>query len=618
MRLIGGVVFRDPARPAPDSLLQAMARRIAGVRQPVCASRGHVGFFSCIEPGGLDLTERVWALADLDLTNLPELHALAARGDGRSDRLLTTLYRTYGPAFIARLRGAFALALWDRRFHRLLLAVDRFGVKRLYYVRTPEGFTFASRPSPLLALPELSAEVDPTAVYQYLNFGFVPAPYSAFARVRRLPPGHTLVLRNAEPTIARYWDLAYPERPVGVREAAAATFRMVEDAVAVSLHGAAAKETGAFLSGGTDSSTIVGLMTKTTGERVHAFSIGFREPRYNELHYATLTARHFAAAHGTAILTPERALSTLPRLIEAHDEPFGNDSSVATYACAQLARDRGMTRLLGGDGGDELFGGNERYRTDRILVAYQRIPGGLRRSILEPLLAWLPDGDASLLGRAQRYVHRANLPTPRRFYFHEFFMGQDGFRLLTPEFARMVDREAPWKVAQQHLDSAQATSELNRLLYLDLKLTIGDGDLLKVTRAAELAGIDVRFPMLDHLLAEFTGTLPACYKVRRFEKRYLFKRAFRNLIPAEVLAKRKHGFGVPVSAWLKSDPGFRQLLRESLLSPGAHVQKYLRQEGIRDLVRLHEADGTPYYGSLLWILLMLELWHRQHANGVGV
>lgn len=614
MRLIGGLLFRDPAAQSVTATrLRVMASK-AGVTAPVCLSKGPIGLFSSFQFACVESTDHVWAVGDLDLTNLPELRVMT----GRPERgLLSALYTLEGTGLVQRLRGGFALALWDRRRRQLLLAIDRFGIKRLYYATTADGVAFATHPGPLAAVPGVHTGIDPTATYHYLNFGYVPAPYSIYAGIRRLAPGHVLVVQGGEPTMTPYWDLAYPERPIGLREGAEATYRCVEESVSRSLRGTAVKDTGAFLSGGTDSSTVLGLMGRVTRDSVHAFSVGFHEPRYNELHYAELAARHFGATHHTTVVTPEEALKALPRVVRAYDEPFGNDSTIPTYLCAQLASDVGMARLLAGDGGDELFGGNERYRVDRIFAAYQRVPRWVRRLGVEPLFSWLPDCGNTVLGRAQRYVRRARLPNPRRFYSYEFFMAQEGGRLLAPEFVELVDLTAPWCLVQNHFDRAQATSELNRLLYLDIKLTIGDNDLFKVTRTAELAGIEVRFPLLDHSLAEFAGTLPARYKVRGLEKRYLFKRAFKRLLPPEILAKRKHGFGLPVSDWLRGHPGHRELARDSLLGSTSFIRAYFRAGALDRLFRLHEADSTSYYGQLLWTLLMFELWYRQHAQGSG-
>jgi asparagine synthase (glutamine-hydrolysing) len=310
----------------------------------------------------------------------------------------------------------------------------------------------------------------------------------------------------------------------------------------------------------------------------------------------------------------DEAFEAVPALVRAYDEPFGNDSVIPTYLCARMARDAGMQWLFAGDGGDEIFGGNERYRREQILARYALIPGPLRRRVLEPLLRHLPDGGASYLGKAQRYVSRASQPNPDRFYTSEFFFLQERARVLRPEFVASVGAEWPLEVARGHYREARATSDLNRLMYVDLKITLGDNDLFKVNRSAELAGVKVRFPMLDPALVEFTGTLPTRDKVRGSEKRYLFKRAFAPLLPAEILAKTKHGFGLPVSGWLKTHPGFRSLAHDTLRSRRCAERGYFAPGAVDELFRLHAGDHTPFYGGLLWICLMLELWHREHGD----
>jgi asparagine synthase (glutamine-hydrolysing) len=348
---------------------------------------------------------------------------------------------------------------------------------------------------------------------------------------------------------------------------------------------------------------------------VNAFSIGFADDGYNELPYAELAARHFDANHYTHVIHATEALDLLPRLVEAYDEPFGNDSMIGTALCAKLAADCGMKRLLAGDGGDEIFGGNERYRMEAILGLYHRIPGPVRRAVVEPALFACPDGGGSIVGRAQRYVRRSNIPNPRRFYSYEFYFGQQADEFLAPDFVAEAGATAPFDVLDAHWGQCAGAAELNRLLYLDMKLTIGDNDLYKVTRTAELAGMQVAFPMLDLPLVEFMATVPARDKVRGFEKRYLFKRAFRRLLPAATLSKRKHGFGVPTSAWLRSDPGFRALAHDVLLSGSARTAAWFRPGAVERLFQLHRDDATSFYGGHLWKLLMLELWHRGQAAG---
>jgi asparagine synthase (glutamine-hydrolysing) len=613
MSLLAGIVHRDHDRPASASLLQAMAARVPGTGTPLTLTSGNVGFLAGAAGKEPKRYQAAIAAADLDLVNLQELRALTGLTAGCE--VLARLYELEGWQGLRHLRGAFAVALWDPRQDSLWLGADHFGIKQLYYATTPDGLAFASRPSALLAVPGVSGGVDPQVVYDYLNLRAVSSPASIWKGVRRLPPGHVLMVRRGSLTVEPYWDLEYPERRIGLREAMAATSRHVEEAVAAALGGGPAKETGAFLSGGTDSSTVLGYMARLTGERVPAFSIGFHEERFDELRYADLAARHFNASHEKHIVTADEALGALPALVETYDEPFGNNSAIGTYLCARLAHGCGVRRLLAGDGGDEIFGGNERYASDRVFARYHRLPAVARRGVIEPLLRILPGGGAGLIGKARRYVRRANLSTARRLYSYAFFAAQEGRGLLAPELLAGVEAEGPWRIVEGHFDAVRATSELNRILYMDIKLTLGDNDLVKVTRTSELAGVGVRFPFLDRPLVEFTATLPADFKVRGLEKRYLFKRAFRSLLPAEILAKRKHGFGIPTSDWLCRHGGFRELARESLLSPWARGLGYFRPGALERLFALHESDRTPYYGDQLWTVLMLHLWHRRHLEG---
>jgi asparagine synthase (glutamine-hydrolysing) len=614
MRVIGGLRVSDSSRTVSVAEIATMAQRVGAVSVSVQAGQGPFGVFTSIVGDGLAFTNDVCVVADLELTNEAELQARV--GGGRTHgALLAALYELDGPRFVRRLAGGFAIALWDRRRHCLLLAVDHFGIKRLHYASGPDGLAFASHAGLVAAHAAGTLEVSPSAVYEYLNFGFVPAPVTVFRNVKRLAPGHLLLERDGVVTVDPYWDLVYEERPQSAQAAATEMHQMVRAGVERTLRGMRTKEAGAFLSGGTDSSTVLGLASGVTGERVNAFSIGFDDAKYNELHYAEVAARHFGANHYTRIIRPDEALDAVLRIAQTYDEPFGNNSAIGTLFCATLARECGVYRLLAGDGGDEIFGGNERYVSDRVYALYHRIPAALRGRILEPMLARLPEGGASWLGRAQRYVQRARIPNPRRFYSWEFFFAQQGRDLLSPEFRERIDLDAPWTVAQSHWDRMPVRAELNRQLYLDMKLTIGDNDLFKVTRTAELAGVEVRFPLLDLPLVEFTGGLPARFKVRGWEKRPLFKQAFQSLLPAEILAKRKHGFGIPTSVWLRQPGRFRDFARDVLLSSRVRERGYFAPAALEQLLRLHDGETSPYYGDQLWRVLMLELWHQSHTDG---
>lgn len=611
MRGVAGCAFLDPGRPFDDRLIAAVARHRDRQAQPRVVDGDGAALVPVGDGAWAERVGDVVVVGDLDISNRDEL-----TGGGASSvaAALIDRYRREGTGFLRGLRGAFALALWFPERRRLVLAADRFGFRRMYYAATAEGLAFGPRLDIAITLGGFGRQVDPSSVYAYLNFGTVPAPQTMYRGVQRLAPSQVLVWEAGRLSLATYWDVTYTEERRPQAMAKTAIVSQTQEAVRQALVKTESKTTGAFLSGGTDSSTVVGLMTRLTGEPVNAFSIGFQEKRYNELEYAELAARHFSASHYTHLVTPDEAFASVPDLVAGFDEPFGNNSAIPTYLCARLAREAGIEVLLAGDGGDEIFGGNERYRREQILGRYGLIPGPLRRAVLEPLLRTLPDGGATPLGKAQRYVARASRPNPERFYSSEFFVAQERARLLAPEFLRSIEPGAPVGIAGRHYRSARASAELNRLLHVDLKITLGDNDLLKVTRAAELAGLTVRFPMLDHPLVELMATMPVRDKVRGTEKRYLFKRAFASLLPREVLTKTKHGFGLPISDWLRGHRAFVTLAHDTLETRQARERGYFAPGTVDWLFRQHAADATPFYGDVLWNLLMLELWHvRQGA-----
>jgi asparagine synthase (glutamine-hydrolysing) len=603
---VAGLINVDPERSIRAEVPGLLAGEPRESGHQITRGAGFV-----LVPLGLDVVcgEAGPAIVVADLEAGDAEGLLASTGARTVVGAVAGIYERDGISFAKRFRGAFAIAHWLPGQRRLMVAADRFGLRRIYYSATDQGIAFSARLAGVFALPQLSTEIEPDALYAYMNFGTVPAPQTMYRMARRLEPGHVLVWDHGRVSTRPYWDVVYTE--TRRRNAEAAVSSQTEEAVRVALAGSEPKTTGAFLSGGTDSSTIVGLMTRLTGEPVNAFSIGFQEERYNELEYAELVARHFASLHRTHLVTPDEAFACVPELVDGFDEPFGNNSVIPTYLCARGARENGMRLLLAGDGGDEIFGGNERYKREQVFARYHRLPKAIRHGAIEPLLRTLPSGGSSILGKAQRYVARAAQPNPDRFYSSEFFVAQERHLLLSPDFLAAVRVDWPLEVARRHYRSAGAVSELNRLLHVDLKITLGDNDLLKVTRAADLAGMDVRFPMLDPPLVELMASLPVRDKVRGGKKRYLFKRAFSSLLPSAVLTKAKHGFGLPISDWLRTHGPFRDLARDALLSRQCRERGYLRADAMERLFQLHQEDRTPFYGDVIWSLLMLELWFQR-------
>ncbi|HWP59948.1 MAG TPA: asparagine synthase-related protein [Candidatus Acidoferrales bacterium] len=533
------------------------------------------------------------------------------RGAGDAARL-AALYGRRGSDFLRDVRGAFSLALVDERAQRMLLAVDPFATRSLYYWQGRGRVVFASRISHLARYREIPLEPDPDAIHFYLNHSFIAAPYTIYRDVRRLRPGEAAVWENGKFSLRQYWELSYEEEPRLEAEKAAALVRAaLEQSVAVRLRKAASEKTGAFLSGGTDSSTVVGLMTEITGSPVKVFSVGFEEQAYNETSYARIAARRFGSEAFECVVRPKEALEIVPALAREYDEPFGNSSALPTYCCVRMARDAGVEVLFAGDGGDELFAGNERYLTDKILSFYRTLPQALRRC-LDPIAEALPP--VYPLRKIKSYVRRANQPNPERFLAYQLYVRDHAEEFFSDDFRALLDRDFPVRVAREYYERAPARSELNKLLYLDLKTAIADNDLFKVNRAAQAFGLAVRYPFLDRDVADVAGRIPARLKIKGREKRYIFKQAFRELLPGEILRKRKHGFGLPTGHWLRSDPGFRDLARSLLLDRRSVQRGYFKRKALEDLLARHDEERSYYYGSIIWNFMMLELWHRAHAD----
>ena len=350
-------------------------------------------------------------------------------------------------------------------------------------------------------------------------------------------------------------------------------------------------------------------MTKATGGPVDAFSIGFDEAGYNELGYAELAARSFDARHHTYLVTAKDCLSALPDIVAAFDEPFGNASAIPTYFCARLARASDVDVLLAGDGGDELFGGNEPYAKDRIFAAYNLIPRALRQAAVEP--AGIARSARPLAPRPRVCASRANMPGVERMLSFQFLVSTPLGDVFEPGFLAEMAGYSVLQIPSRHYAAAPARDHLNRLLYVDMKITLADNDLPKVTAMTDLAGVRPRFPFLDKAVASFAATIPPRLKVKGLEKRYLFKRAFRSVLPAEIIAKTKHGFGIPVAEWMKTDPELRALTHDMLFSTRAQQRGYFRPEFVRRLWDSHSNAEGSYLGDTLWTLLMIELWHER-------
>ncbi|NOY44900.1 MAG: asparagine synthase [Deltaproteobacteria bacterium] len=571
-------------------------------------------------PGqGLWEGEGLLVAHDLDLTNERALRQeLGFGGDERpaAGELLARAYRAWGMGMADRLRGAFAFALWDPEARTLFAATDPYGIRPVVYAEVPDGLVVGSRIRQVLLHPDVDRRIDPDAVFQYLFFSAIPSPHTVYRGVRKLGPGHWIRWTPHGCKVGRYYDIRYrPDRTVDERYWRRAIPLEVRRAVGRFVPLSDPDRTGCFLSGGTDSSSVAGYYTRLAGRPARTFSIGFDEPGYNELDYAHVAARHFGTEQHDAFVTPGQVLELLEHLPHVYDEPFGNSSVIPAYYCARFAREHGVEVLLAGDGGDEIFGGNERYVTNLVFERYHRIPGLLRKGVIEPLLRALPA--RGVAHKAQRYVRRANIPNPDRFYSYNLLYEEGATRVFRPEFLDQVDPESFLRLARRHYRAAAPADDTDRLLYLDMKFTITDNDLRKVTQMTEAAGVRVRYPLLDRDLVDFTATIPPELKVKPGRNRYVFKRAMEGFLPREIIEKTKHGFGLPVGPWFARHPDLNALVRDTLLTPSARIRDWIRPEFLEELHQGLYGDSPAYAGGNLWVFLVLELWLGQAGRPGG-
>ena len=526
--------------------------------------------------------------------------------------------RSFDPAELARalkargkealvgFGGDFALAFWDENRQRGLIAVDRLGVHQLVYSRNADSLAFASTLDLLGGYPGVQRQLSRQGIFDYLFYHVSPGPETIFAGLLRVAPGHCVEFGAGTPIApSQYWAIRFEERHDQRPEVLKDEFLTLMQS-AVKEAGADAR-TGAFLSGGTDSSTVSGMLSRTGDGPARTFSIGFDVEGYDEMEYARIAAKHFGCEHHEYYVTPQDVVDAVPKIAASYDQPFGNASAIPTYYCAKFAKEHGVTRLLAGDGGDELFGGNSRYAKQHLFSLYRHVPGPLRRGLIEPLLLSTPLGQSiAPLRKLRSYVEQARPPMPLRYESYNLLMHLGNTNVFAPDFLASVNTDHPHALMEEaHAPYADA-SLINQMLAIDLRFILADGDLPKVTRMCELADMDVAFPILDERLIEFSQKLPANMKLKGTELRWFFKYALREFLPPAVITKQKHGFGLPVGAWLV---GHKPLL--DLATSGIDV---LRERGIvqpkfiDELIGKRLREHPPYFGTMVWVLMMLGLW----------
>jgi asparagine synthase (glutamine-hydrolysing) len=535
-----------------------------------------------------------------------------ASGKPLSAADLAVRYRGHGRDFLKRVRGPFAVVLYDRSEGKLILAVDRAGIRPLFVWRRGDTIAFSSRLEALRRIPGLVAEVDRQALFNYLYFHVVPAPGTIYTGCDKLLPAQMLIFSGSGRFSCFYWAMPYrDDNPAGF-EALRAEFRDLLPRV-VDRGAGELEAVGCFLSGGTDSSTVAGTLRRCRDTPIRTYSMGFQAEGFDEVQYARLAARHFKTDAREYYVKPQDVVDSIPGVAAYCDEPFGNASVVPAYLCARFAREEGTERMLAGDGGDEIFGGNARYANQWVFELYGRMPGFLRRSLIEPMVRGMPGADRlGALRKVRSYISQAKVPLPDRLETYNFLHRTPLGEIFDADFLAGLNTQEPLADLREVYDRTRSESSVNRMMHLDLKITLADNDLRKVNQACGLAGMDVRYPLLDDEMLEFAAGVPPQLQLRRTRLRYFFKRALTDFLPAEIIEKKKHGFGLPVGLWMAEFEPLRELAADSLSA--FRKRRILHAAYLDWLERQHRSEHASYYGVFLWVLVMLEQWLALHGH----
>ena len=524
---------------------------------------------------------------------------------------LALAYRRFGADCVRHVHGSFALAIMEPATRTVLLAVDRIGIHRLCFAPVSGGMVFGGTCDSIIAHPAITPRLNQQGIFNYLSAHMVPAPGTIYEGIEKLLPAQFLLMRNGQTTRGFYWEAKWQDGDADDFESRAREFReLLKQCVG---NASDDRRVGAFLSGGTDSSTVSGMLTQVSGKPAETFSIGFEAEGFDEIEYARIAARHFGTAPHEYYLTPDDVVRAIPLIAAAYDEPFGNASAVPTYFCALKAKEAGIEAMLAGDGGDEILGGNTRYAKQKVFELYWKLPAAARKGLIEPLLLNLPGARViPPLRKAQSYVQQARVPLPDRLETYNFLQREPLENIFDAAFLASVDPEQPLAIQRDAYFRTHAESSINRMLHMDWKQTLADNDLRKVCRMTELAGVEVRYPLLDERMVAFAAMLPPSYKVKGYKLRWFFKEALKDFLPHEILTKSKHGFGLPFGLWMQRHASLHELAHGSLRS--FRSRGYLREDYLDRLIDAHQSGHATYYGVMIWVIMMLEQWLQHHAT----
>ncbi len=522
------------------------------------------------------------------------------------------LYDEYGVDCVQHLRGMFAFAIWDEVEKSLFIARDRIGKKPLLYSHQANGdLIFGSEFQAVLQHPNISREVDFSAIDSYLSYLCVPAPKTAFKQIRKLEPAHWLLWKNGEVKIQRYWLPDFSKKiKISEEEAIEETTRILRESVKLRM--ISEVPLGAFLSGGVDSSAVVALMAQESSQPVKTFSIGFEEEDFSELKYAKRVAEHIGAEYNEFIVRPN-ALEVLPTLVKHYGEPYADSSAIPTFYVAKETR-KFVTVALNGDGGDESFAGYERYLAMNLAEKYRKIPAILRKGLIETGVGLIPNPTQfrSRVKSLKRFVESGSLANAERYLgWMSAISSSLKESLVSNEFKAQLNGSQPINVLQKWFDKNVNLGIVDATMLTDQMTYLPNDLLVKVDIASMANSLEARSPLLDHKVIEFAASLPQNLKVSGRETKSLLKKVAAKLVPKEVIYRRKMGFGVPIGKWLRTD--LKPYVKETLLSERFAKRGFFQQNKVAELIEKHSAQKEDF-ATPIWTLLMLELWFQEFID----
>lgn len=557
-----------------------------------------------------------------EIYNFPELRqSLEAKGyrfyTHSDTEVIVHGYAEYGVEVVKHLRGMFAFALWDVRQETLLIARDRPGIKPLHYYYDGEKFLFGSEIKSLLQCERVPRAVNLAALDRFLTFEYVFSPETIFQGIHKLPPGHFLTLRKGKIRIEQYWEnlpttqrFNAPPRPLSEAEYARQVAETLEEAVR--MHLISDVPLGAFLSGGIDSSSVVGFMAKHSSQPVKTFSIGFEDQSYNELEYARIVSKHFDTEHYEFIIKPD-AVDLVEKLVNTLDEPLGDFSIFPTYLVSKMAREY-VTVALSGDGGDELFAGYDTYIADWVARSYQKLPRFLRDQAIPGLLQRIPPSSQKkgLINRAKRFVEGAQLP-PELMHtrWMIFLHAQEKQQLYVNDLLATFEHGNSYQYIEDYFARVHGFSPLAQQEYVDIKTYLTDDILVKVDRMSMAPSLETRVPFLDHKVMELAAAIPTSLKLKGLTTKHILKKAVADLLPEQILKRGKQGFSIPIKNWLRQE--LRPLLLDTLSEQRVKQRGYFQPAYVQRLVQEH-LNGKENHSHRLWALMIFEIWHQAYID----